>query len=199
MRGKGWSGNASEINPDPGPASGLHDAGSVKNGNEPQQATHGTGRRNNKPTGCGIGNRSALIVPVKAGNRDHRNPVEESGASHGQNRGRETREDAVPRKRVTATNPDSRLGYANLPCEEPDALMRACPDLWGEGLGNDPSYPARDGAGTTQRGNTQSPGKTSGSARSGKTGKEPSINRHYKASRLHRTLTLPRLNASVGR
>ncbi len=66
----------------------------------------------------------------------------DSGASHGQNRGRETREDAVPRKRVTATNPDSRLGYANLPCEEPDALMRACPDLWGEGLGNDPSYPA---------------------------------------------------------
>ncbi len=76
VRGTGWGGNASEINPDPGPASVLHDAGSVRSGNEPQQDTHGTGRRNNKPTGGGIGSRSALIVPVKAGNRVHRDPVE---------------------------------------------------------------------------------------------------------------------------
>ena len=100
VRGTGWKGNASEINPDPGPASGLHDAGSVKSGNEPQQDTHGTGRRNNKPKGCGIGSRSALIVPVKAGNRGHRDPVKESGASHEQNRRRETHGDVELRKRV---------------------------------------------------------------------------------------------------
>ena len=96
----------------------------------------------NKPKGCGIGSRSALIVPVKVGSRGLRDPLEESGASHGQNRGREPREDTEPRKRVTVTSPDSHTGIANLPCEEPDALMWACPDLWGEGLGNDPSYPA---------------------------------------------------------
>ncbi len=115
--------------------------GARKRGRTLQDA-HGTGRRNSKPTGCGIGSLSALTVPVKAGNRDRRDPLEESGASHGQNRGRETREDAVPRKRVTATNPDSRSGLAKLPCEEPDALMSASSDLRGEGLGNDPSYPA---------------------------------------------------------
>ena len=83
-----------------------------------------------------------MIVPVKVGNRGLRDPLEESEASHGQSRERDTREDTELRTRVTATNPDSRSGIAKLPCEEPDALMWACPDLWGAGLGNDPAYPA---------------------------------------------------------
>jgi len=32
--------------------------------------------------------------------------------------------------------------WANPACGEPDALMPARPALWGEGPGNDPSYPA---------------------------------------------------------
>ena len=83
-----------------------------------------------------------MIVPVKVGNRGLRDPLEESEASHGQSRERDTREDTELRTRVTATNPDSRSGIAKLPCEEPDALMWACPDPWGAGLGNDPAYPA---------------------------------------------------------
>ena len=70
-----------------------------------------------------------MIVPVKVGNRGLRDPLEESEASHGQSRERDTREDTELRTRVTATNPDSRSGIAKLPCEEPDALMWACPDL----------------------------------------------------------------------
>ena len=31
---------------------------------------------NRKPKGSGARNRSALIVPLKAGNRDHRDPLE---------------------------------------------------------------------------------------------------------------------------
>ena len=48
----------------------------------------------NKPKESGTGGRSALIVPWKAGNRVHWDPLEESGAPYVQNRRRETREDA---------------------------------------------------------------------------------------------------------
>ena len=44
---------------------------------------HGTGRRNNKPKGSGIGGRSAFIVLLKTGNRGHRDPDEGREASHG--------------------------------------------------------------------------------------------------------------------
>ena len=67
---------------------------------------------NNKPKGCGIGSRSALIVPAKAGNRGHRDPPEGSGAPHDRNQWRETREDAELRKLVSETRLDSRAAAA---------------------------------------------------------------------------------------
>ena len=48
-----------------------------------RQDACGTGRRTNKPKGCGTGSRSAPIVPLKAGNRGLRDPLEGSGASRG--------------------------------------------------------------------------------------------------------------------
>ncbi len=105
---------------------------------------HGTERRINRPKGSGAGSRSALTVPSRTGNRVHRDPAEGSEASHGWNRRREARRDTALALRVNATVPDSRTGSANPPCEQPDALMRARPALWGEGLGNDPSCPAPD-------------------------------------------------------
>ncbi len=45
----------------------------------------------------------------------------------------------LPQARARRSVHASRASPA---CGEPDALMRARPALWGEGLGNDPSYPA---------------------------------------------------------
>ena len=133
----GWTG----FTTDPGPVSACEASGAPRRRHE-RAGTHGTGRRNSKPKGSVIGNRSAPIVPAKVGCRGLWDPLEESGASHGQSRGRETREDTELRYRVTATSPDSRTGLANLPCEEPDALVRACPDLWGTGRRKAPVCPA---------------------------------------------------------
>ena len=65
----------------PGPSPSLHGGGSALGGHE-------HGRHPAEPAGesisrrpCGAGSLGALIVPVKAGNRGHRDPLEGSGAS----------------------------------------------------------------------------------------------------------------------
>ena len=58
-----------------------------------EQTTGGTGWRINKSKGSDAGSRSALIVPSKAGNRGHRDPLEGSGASCSQTHWWETMEE----------------------------------------------------------------------------------------------------------
>ena len=56
-------------------------AGSAQANHDETGYRGGTGWRINKPKGRDAGGLSALIVPLKAGNRVHRDPLEESGAS----------------------------------------------------------------------------------------------------------------------
>ena len=67
----------------PGPARGLLNAGIAMADTKPTQAaTDPAGESISRRT-CDAGSRSALIVLLTAGNRDHRDPSEGSGASHG--------------------------------------------------------------------------------------------------------------------
>ena len=82
-------------NVDPGPSPSLHGGGSALGGHE-------EGRHPAEPAGesisrrpCGAGSLSALIVPVKAGNRGHRDPLEGSGASFVQTHRWETLEETL--------------------------------------------------------------------------------------------------------
>ena len=74
-------GMASVNNKDPGPPSGLHGDGSALADTNAQAATEPAGETISRRT-RGAGSRSAPIVPLKAGNRGHRDPPEGSGASH---------------------------------------------------------------------------------------------------------------------
>ena len=77
----------------PWPEAGPHQPRERESDSTNHAGAHGTERRNNEPKGCGAGSRSALILPSRAGSRGHRDPPEGSGASYGQNRRRQTRED----------------------------------------------------------------------------------------------------------
>ena len=73
-------GTASVNNPDPGPSLGLHGGGSAVAETNPQAATEPAGETISRRT-RGAGSYSAPIVPLKAGNRGHRDPLEGSWAS----------------------------------------------------------------------------------------------------------------------
>ena len=75
-------GMASVTNKDPGPLSGLHDeTGALRRTRTRQARTYPAGEAISRRA-SGAGSRSALIVPVKEGNRSYRDPLEGSGASH---------------------------------------------------------------------------------------------------------------------
>ena len=141
----------------PGPARGLLTAGIALADTKPMQAPTDPAGESISRRACGAGSRSTLIVPRRAGNRGHRDPLEGRGVSPGQNRGRDTWGNSGFHNRVNATAADSRAGVksfglppaalgpvpsANLPGEEPDALVRARPALRGGELGNDSPYSA---------------------------------------------------------
>ena len=141
----------------PGPARGLLNAGIALADTKPTQAaTDPVGESISRRT-CGAGSRSTFIVPGKAGNRGHRDPLEGREVSPGQTCGYDTRGNSVFHYRVNVLAADSRAGVqsfgfppvvpgpvpgAKLPGEEPDALMRARPALRGGALGNDAPYSA---------------------------------------------------------
>ena len=141
----------------PGPARGLLTAGIALADTKPMQAPTDPAGESISRRACGAGSRSTLIVPRRAGNRGHRDPLEGRGVSPGQNRGRDTWGNSGFHNRVNATAADSRAGVksfglppaalgpvpsANLPGEEPDALVCARPALRGGELGNDSPYSA---------------------------------------------------------
>ena len=74
-------GMASVNNIDPGPTSGLQGDGNAEADTKAQAPAEPAGETISRRT-CRAGSRSALIVPPKAGNRGHRDPLEGSGASH---------------------------------------------------------------------------------------------------------------------
>ena len=108
--GHRWKGNSQREQSRPWPGAGPHLHRERASDGTKHAGAHGTGRRNNEPKGSGAGSRSVLIVPSRSGNRVHRDPAEGSGASHGRNRRRETREDTELCQRVNETRADSRTG-----------------------------------------------------------------------------------------
>ena len=69
-------------NPDPGPSSGLHGGGERSGEHEPRQTPAEPAGEINKPKDMRGQEVVALpIVPLKAGNRGRRDPLEGSGAS----------------------------------------------------------------------------------------------------------------------
>jgi len=74
-------GMAGVNNTDPGPSSGLQGGGSAEADTNAQAPAEPAGKAISRRT-RGAGSRSAPMVPPKAGNRGHRDPLEGSGASH---------------------------------------------------------------------------------------------------------------------
>ena len=63
----------------PGPARGLLNAGIALADTKPTQAATDPAGESISRRACGAGGRSTFIVPRKAGNRGHRDPLEERG------------------------------------------------------------------------------------------------------------------------
>ena len=117
------------------PAQRLLNAGIALADTKPTQAaTDPVGESISRRT-CGAGSRSTFIVPGKAGNRGHRDPLEGREVSPGQTCGYDTRGNSVFHYRVNVLAADSRAGVqsfgfppvvpgpvpgAKLPGEEPD-------------------------------------------------------------------------------
>ena len=67
----------------PGPARGLLTAGIALADTKPMQAPTDPAGESISRRACGAGSRSTLIVPRRAGNRGHRDPLEGRGVSPG--------------------------------------------------------------------------------------------------------------------
>ena len=106
VSGTAGRGRASVNNPDPGPERCPAAAPGARERRHEHAGAHGTGRRNNKPTGSGIGGRSAFIVLLRTGNRSHRDPGEGREASHG----RPTGGKRWRRHRTSQTRPRNSSG-----------------------------------------------------------------------------------------
>src|SRR4051812_29619035 len=74
---------------------------------------------NQKQPGCGVGSRSAFIVPATAGNRAHRDPSEGRGASGAENHCRDTREGTLSPANLST----NRQRIANLARARPGVAL----------------------------------------------------------------------------
>src|SRR4051812_43069016 len=74
---------------------------------------------NQKRPGCGVGSRSAFIVPATAGNRAHRDPPEGREASGAENRCRDTREGTLSPANLST----NRQRIANLARSRPGVAL----------------------------------------------------------------------------
>ena len=76
----GRSGVQPALNPNPGPMPCLRAIGSARATAQTERTHMAPKGANNKPEGCRVGSRSALIILPKTGTRGHRDPAEGRGA-----------------------------------------------------------------------------------------------------------------------